>query len=596
MRIPSRGLAKWAQTVIAQCSSDRSERIQRGVAYRNLFLVGSEDGVPQTFLRVQDYILDLLSFLYSPADLRFAIDYYGQVSPAERAKAATAAPILLSHIRSGDVDTACRDAVLWSLIKGKTFLKLNWSRQGFDPYLIQPETFGVLRPDITDLKRQEAFVHTTFYTRSRFMDLLLNANLPDARINELMKEVDKYSQQQRGGEAPDQYTVLKQMQVGGLYPYQAAGNPQNQSGGVANWLLAPQPTLRADVIEKLIPYDELWVWDTYREDWATISMVGDTIVFGGEARFNAFSEQFKSTGDEENPLKGRHPFIEFCPYRMDAYFWGYSAVAGVALLQRSINRRIDGISNMLRKEEDPPRFMSGSTSINANAYAKLNRPGGYWTDGNPNAKIQDLQKEIPGDLWRSFHELNAMFDLAGGFPAATRGEGEGSVRSQGHFEGLLRTGAARHKDPSLMLERSIEEVGALGLDILKAKDTTPMTAWLMPGIKSLEVDRDPNPALEPPAPGMQPVTFQFHHLADNAKVTTDGHSQSPAFRQEARELAFALNQRGAMPPKRLVEATAPANADAILEDIERSDIEKAELIRQHPELLTGAKKGRPAAH
>ncbi len=114
----------------------------------------------------------------------------------------------------------------------------------------------------------------------------------------------------------------------------------------------------------------------------------------------------RTARDTGNPLKGKHGFVEFCPLPLHGYFWGVSYVYPGRATATLINKRIDGINMMLRKQEDPPRFMSGSTTVNQNAYAKLNRPGGYFTDGNPGAKIQDLAKEVPTDIWRSFHELN----------------------------------------------------------------------------------------------------------------------------------------------------------------------------------------------
>ena len=590
MRIPTRGLDGWCHEIIKSCTESRPARIQRGIAYRNLFLTGDEDGSPQTFLRTQDFILDLLSFLYSPADLRFAIDYYGQVSPAERAKGKTAAASLYQHVRDGDVDTACFDVSLAALIKGKALIQMVWSRNGFEPYIVQPELFGVLREDISDLKRQEAFVHTTFLTRSRFVQMI--SGLSTSEQTRILKGVDRYARSARGGEQDDQNAMLKQITVGGLYPYTTQGQPQSPAGGVANWLTTPQPQLRPEVMEKLIPYDQLWVWDDRADDWATITMVGDTMVFGGDQLFNAFAVQFNpeqkeryGVKDADNPLAGKHGYIEFCAQRVDGYFWGRSSIADVALLQRSINARIDGINKMLRKQEDPPRVMIGSQSVNQNAYAKLNRPGGWATDGNPNAKIQDVVQKIPEDVWRSLHELEGMFDRVGGMPPIARGEGESGVRAQGHAETLLRTGGARHKNAALLIERSVEEVGGICLDVLRARDTHLMHAWVMPNVESGEVNSpmEIDPSLEPPAKGMKPIAFQFVHLAANCKVTVDSHSSSPAFSFEARQLAFSLNQRGAMSPSRLVEATHPPNEDALLEDDERKTIEQAEFIAQHPE-------------
>lgn len=593
MRIPAkaRDRAQFAGHVVRACTASRAERVQRGLAFRNLFLTGSEDGTPQTFLRTQDMIRDLLAFLYSPADLRFAVDYFGTVSPVERAKGMAAASALHQHITEAEIDEACSEATLWSLIKGKTIEQLVWSRGGLEPYLIQPEAFGVYNESISTLERQEAFVHSSFPTRSRFRQII--SNLPLQRQKELMRVVDNVAMKSREGD--DHNNTLRQVIVGGLYPYSTSGSPVQTSGGMVTHLFAPQASMQASVVESLVPMDELWVWNDDQDDWATITMVGDHIVFGEDELFNAFSGQWRPIGDDKkNPLSGKHGFVEFCPMPLHGYFWGVSYVYLIALLQRSINRRIDGINQMLRKQEDPPRFMSGSTTVNQNAYAKLNRPGGYFTDGSPSAKIQDLAKEVPTDIWRSFHELNSMFDVIGGMPAIARGEGEGSVRSQGHAETLLRTGAARHKDAALKIERSVSSVGGLCLSMLQAKSTENLTAWVAPNIESIEIDMTPDPSLEPPVKGMKPVTFQFRHLSQRARVGVDGHSSSPAFSEEARRLAFSLNKIGGASPQRVIEMVHPPNEDALIEDAERREISQAELVAKHPELAFPHKKSHKA--
>lgn len=583
MFIPTRNRAKWAAEIIRACTASRAERVQRGVMFRNLFLTGDESGIPQTYLRTQDFIRDLLAFLYSPSDLRFTIDYFGQVSPIERAKGMAAAASLYQHVTAGDVDDSISDAVLWSLIKGKTIQQIVWSRNGFEPYLIQPESFGVFNESIASLDRQEAFVHTTFPTRSRFQQII--AGLPSARQAIIMKAVDSL---QTKGREEDTNSTLKQIIVGGLYPYQAQGasQPNTAGGGMVTHLFSPQPTMQASMMEQLVPMDELWVWNSAQDDWATLTMVGEEIVFGGDELFNAFASQFASSGEnDDNPLKGKHGFVEYCSMPLDGYYWGISYVFLVALLQKSINKRIDGINTMLRKQEEPPRYAVGSTGINQNAYAKLNKPGGFYTDGNPNAKIQDIVKEIPADIWRSFHELNSMFDDIGGFPPIMKGEGEGSVRSQGQSDTLLRTGAARHKDASLKIERSVERVGMLCFDMLKARVPDTLIAWVMPGTKSPQIDEHPDIDLEPPAPGMLPVPFHFADISQKAKIKVDSHSASPAFRHETRELAFSLAKIGAASPTRVVEMTHPQMEDALIEDAERKEIQQAELIKAHPELL-----------
>jgi hypothetical protein len=588
MDIPYRNRGAWAAQLVKDCTVSRSERVQRGTAFRNVFLTGSEDGTPQTFLRTQDFIQDVRAMLYSAAELRFSIDYSGHTSPAERAKAHAAASALTERFVNFDIDDCISDIVLWSLIKGKALQKIIWSRGGAESYLIQPEAFGVYNESINSLDRQEAFVHTTYETRSRFQQMI--SRLPPERRVALMKAATSLETRSRASEDSGAQG-LKQLIVGGMYPYQVGGQPaaSTQGQGTVTHLFAPQPTMRAEQLASLVPIDELWVWNNQQDDWATITIVGEEVIFGQDELYNAFARDYLTQTrmeDDTNPLKGRHPFIEYCGLPLDGYFWGVSYVFLVSLLQYSLNRRIDGINTMLRKQEDPPRFISGTTSINQNAYAKLNKAGGYFTDGSPSAKIQDITKDVPPDIWRSFHELNGMFDIVGGFPPIMQGEGQGSVRSQGQSDALMRTGAARHLDAALKIERSVQRCGSLVYDLLRAKDTSMLTAWVMPSVHSMQLD-DPETAigLEPPAPGMKPISFRFFDLAEHAKVSVDSHSASPAFRHEARQLAFALAKAGAVSPKRLVEMTHPPMEDVIIEDIERAEIEKAQFMAQHPELV-----------
>ena len=323
MQIPSKKpeRAQFAANIIRVCTRSRSERIQRGMAYKNLYLSGSEDGVPQTLLRTQDFIQDVRSMLYSPATLRFRVDYFGQVSPAERAKGDAAAACLRQHIEAANVDDQLSDAVLWALIKSKTICQLVWSRGGVEMYIIQPEAFGVYNETIPMLSRQEAFVHTTFPTRSRFRQI--TSGLPVEKQKSLMRTVEGLQVRQRSGD--DVNSTLKQIIVGGLYPYQQGGTSPVTAGGMTNHLYAPTPVMSADVFEQLIPMDELWVWNDAQDDWATITMVGDEIVFGDDVLFNAFSHDVLTRAgiyDDNNPLRGQHGFVDICPLPIEGYYWG----------------------------------------------------------------------------------------------------------------------------------------------------------------------------------------------------------------------------------------------------------------------------------
>lgn len=590
MYVPKKNTAGWAHEIISQCIVSRNERLQRGAMYRNIYLTGDENGEPQTYPRTFSFIDNLSSFLYSPVELRFGIEQYGYATAAQRAKSSAAASELHKHIRRGDVDTEIEEAVTWSLVKGKSFIKLLWTDDGFEPYIVQPEMMGVLREDIDSLPRQEAFVHSSFYTKGAFAEIIQNH--PDR--DELMKKAARYMKTESGGDSPESANRMKQVILGGLSPYQKAGAiDAGKSRGVVDWLGGPSPNLSPEVLASLIRLDELWVKDSERDDYTTIQVVGDDILLaGGDTHRNIFADMFDPEnkerapkGNPKNPLSGRTPFVEICPNRMQGYFWGRSEICNIALLQLSINSRINGINNILRRQEDPPRFFSGGGPPNQNAYNKLNKPGGYLVDQNPNAKPQTLAPEMPSDLFVSLHEYEQMFDQMAGFTPTMSGRGESGVRSQAHSETLVRTSSPRFKDRALLIERQVEEIGGLAFDILRAKIETPLVAWVMPKDETIEASIPlPNELEEPPIKGMKPIQFTFHDLGGDAKVVVDSHSSSPAFSQETKSLMFDLYKIGAVDAESVVSHTHPPGQDKIIEDLKRKEIDKQQFAADHPEI------------
>lgn len=602
MRIPRKDIAGFAKDLVDQCSSSRNERVQRGAMYRNLYLTGDENGVPQTYNKSFAHIENLSSFLYSPVELRFDVEFYGSPSPGDRAKAQTATSTLQSYIRRSNLDTEIETAVTWSLVKGKTFVKLLWGDDSFDPYLTQPELMGVLDESKNSLERQEAFFHSTFYTRTKFAELIVNH--PDR--DDIMRRVKSYSNIMKSSDRPDADNNIKQIILGGLNPYRASSDrsagAQTQKG-VVDWLSGPSPNLSPETLQSLIRLDELWVWDDARDDYTTIQIVGDDIVLEGKDRHrNIFADAFDPDNDikklkeyEGNPLSGHHPFIEFCPNILDGYFWGRSELCNVAVVQKSINTRIDGINSIMRRQEDPPRLLRGSQGISQQQFSKLRKPGGYLVDSSPNSQIQTLAPEMPANIFDSLHEFENMFNDMGGFAPVLQGRGESGVRAQGHAETLTRNAAPRFKNRALIVERQIESAGGLAFDLLKAKVATMQTAWVMPNDDSIESSLPPKNDLEtPPIKGMKRIDFLLSQMPKNCKIVVDSHSSSPAFSHDTRELLFDLFKAGAVSPRQVVAHTNPPGQEEIMEDLQRKEIEQAEFAEKHPEAFAKAqgKKGK----
>ena len=588
MKIPTTNVAQWAAGIIDKCSASRDERVNRGAMYRNVYLTGNEQGEPAVYPKTFAYIDNLSSYLYSPVELRFGIEKYGSSTAADRAKSATAASELHRYLRQSNVDTMIEEAVIWSLVKGKCFIKLLWGSEGFEPYIVQPEMMGVLREDLPTLDEQDAFFHSTYLTPDRFAQMV--ENRPDAA--ELMKKVAKYINPSNEGNNPDSNNVLKQVIIGGLNPFQASSAGPTQTRGVVDWLGGPSPTLSPKLLSSIIRLDELWVWDDERDDYTVLQVVGDDVLIEGKVRHrNLIADQFDPDNtvrspkkNDENPLAGHHPFLEFCPNKLSGYFWGRSEICNIALLQTMINSRIDGINRLLRRQENPPRLFTGGTGPTQQQYSKANRPGGYLVDSSPGGKMQDLAPPLPEGLWESLHEMEAMYDKMAGFTPTLQGRGESGVRAAGHSESLTKNASPRFKDRALGVERSVEALGGLALDYLKAKVGEKLTAWVMPKEDSIETSIPIDPVLaEPPVKGMLPIQFLFSQLSEKSKVVVDSHSSSPAFSHEVRGLLFDLFKAGALDKKQLITHTDPPGSDSMIEDIIRSEIAQQAFAEAHPE-------------
>jgi len=599
VRLPNRDLGGFAGEVISRCTASQTKRLMRGAMYRNLFLTGDPQGVPQTYNKTGLLIEKLASWLYSPIDMRYGMVSDGPTSPSEKAMGTIALGQLHRRFRAGDVDRRAGEAVKWSLIKGKAFISLRWTGAGFEADLVQPEVMGVEREDLSTLDQQQAFVHSTWYTIDSFVNLVWNNPDKDALLRKASALAK--SAGERGN------STLKNVMVGGGWNgvYQAAGsgNPNQGRGSVPDWMGAPSPHLAPELASRMLQVDTLWVRDDDRDgDWTTIQMLADAgddaIIYGKYQHRNAFADAYNpgdksKTGvtDPENPLKGMTPYIEFCPNDLDGYFWGRSELDNCALLQRSINRRIDGINLILRQQEEPPRAFLGMAGATQNTIARLNKPGGWYADPSPAGKIQNMLPEMPPNLFQSFHELSGMLDDAVGVTPTLGGQGDAGVRSQNHAETLLRGSTPHIKDRAIDAERSVSELGNLGLTILKVMIPDQLTAWVRgkeAGIESAAAKSDN--VDEPPVKDLVPLKFSLHQLPDHMKVVIDGHSSSPAFMHEHEQKMFQLAMRGAISPQMLVRSIHPPHEEEIIDDMERKAVDQAEMIAAHPEILTKGKK------
>ena len=67
-------------------------------------------------------------------------------------------------------------------------------------------------------------------------------------------------------------------------------------------------------------------------------------------------------------------------------------------------------------------------------------------------------------------------------------------------------------------------------------------------------------------------------------MTVDSHSSSPAFSQDAKELAFSLQRIGAMSPAQLVDHVDVSDPDDLRANIMRREVARSEAAAKEQEL------------
>ena len=589
MRIPKKDLRTFVRGVTNQCLSSRENRTNRGQLFESYYSAGSSDpSNPAMYNKTFASIDDLESLLYSPVSLRFHIGDPDIPNVVNEAKGRAAAARIRQHCRQCDANSMISQAVNSGLVKGIGIIKMLYKRGHFVPTLVPPEEFGVMRENYTRLDSDmEAFAHTMRITQHQFLRLI--AGRPDEE--ELRKKAKRYVKDSTGGITDTRGSAMN-IVVGGLYPLQAAGGGVSQTRGIVDWMSQPKPDLSPEVEHSLLDLDELWVWDDEREDWTTFSTIGDEMfIMGRYSLQNALAYDSEKKMSAPN-LKGIHPFNTFCPNPVPWYFWGMSEIARLMMLQEAINSRITGINKMMRKEEEPSTKFVGSNGVNQLALSRFNKPGGYYVESSPAAKIERDNTTIPQDIWTGLHEYERMFDDMMGIPPTAKGHGEKGVRSANHAEALVRMFSPRFKDRALLTQRDVESFGSYMFDLSKAHDAKKMIAWVEKPMAGVEADEELTKFMVPPAEGMAPVLFTFNDLPEDLTLTVDSHSSSPAFSAEHKSTVFDLVKIGAMSPADAVGELDVTDPEALQMGIVRRDIAKAKAQKEAEtlKLLSHAKK------
>lgn len=533
MKIPARDIHPWAAELVRECLTSRETRRQQYRLFKSYYYTGTADGTGTLHNKCYNQVDKLSSYLFSPADVRFALSTETGGWDEEMD---VAAKHVNGEFDRGNCGIAFGQGVDVALVNGCGFMKVGWSSDGYEPFVIQPQFMGVLREDIEDLDRQEAFVHSYYLTPSQLRRLI--ADHPD--VDEIMARTETASDVKAEAEIGSDY--FHEIVMGGVAPL--AFQPESSTGkGNVVITSVPMPQLAPEVAQRLIRVDELWAWDDKRADWTTVRIAAPDIVLEGQYKHRNLSD-----------IPGEQPFVKICASDEPGYFWGRSEMSGLVGVQDRLTSWINSIDNILRKQANPPRAFLGSSSITPEKMRALLSAGGTMTDDSPTAKIETMAPTMPAQAVEYLGVLEGFADDAGGFTNTTSGKGEQGVRSGDHAGTLLRTSSPRLRDKALRIEKQVAAVGDLCLRMSIAKNAR---VFKVPKPSANFLQRIMGEAGE--------REFMLSQLPKDVRLTVDSHTSSPAFSGDNVQLAFALAKAQAIDGRSLLELTHPPHQDELIE-------------------------------
>jgi hypothetical protein len=564
MILPSESgkLGKWVyERVVQQCRVSVGKRMQLARSINTWRYTGSDSGSAAIFNRLDVHCDKLASALFSPADLRFAVDFENDYGDLVLQRGQVAARYLTREFAQRNIDLAIQEAVEEAVPHGCMIVKHNWGHRGADIEVLAPWQFGVYLESETNIDKQEALCETTYLLPEQVWRRISHRS--DAR--ELMRKILQRSRRTAADEVPPGF--LHQVLMAGTPPLIQDQGASASPGGMISLTGTPAVAqLAAEIAEGLIEAHQLWIVNDETGDFTTVQLIDPDIIIAPRGiRANLF-------------IPYDHPFdvIRVNPQRQ--YFWGRSELAGLIKLQALLRDRAEDVKKIMGVQYDRIRTFIGFSGMNDERFDQMNQEG-WLAEENPTAKVDDITPPLPPNALEEIKMWGQFFDEVAGFDNVLSGKGEPGIRSGNHFQGAVRQASPRLRDRAIRVERQAARIGEKSMWQMAAKDGR--VHWTKSDDAQNKTD------------------FTLSQLPDDARVLVDSHSSSPVFEQDHANTAAFLFKSGALDAEGLLDLLPIPNRDYYKEKLKQREISKRQLMQSlPPELLARelVPHGRAGAH
>lgn len=569
-------LARRVRWLVDRCLSSRGDRDQRYQWRERWYLYGC-DGYEQARVNKIESHLDLVtSFLYAPDHAFYHISPPPDVDEIGLLKCQELGDDFNEDFISAGISDAIMESIPWSLVYDTVIPKMGWNRDTSEMFieLVPPHNFGVYNEAVSDLDSQEAFCHSYFIDYQKAAGKLMLAGLHD-RIDQM--EVVRTSSISPFPE------MINRMMVSSSTGASLSGTLFGQ----VNPDYAPNNTYQPQTEIPMVRWNELWAWDDTYLDWRIFHMIEPDILVGDSVRtiaaykkatqnvidfFGKLEKMGVKRSDSNLFFPGEHAFAKIQPYKKWNYFWGKAHIDSLIPLQSWLLERIDQIDDILDRQADPPGVGSGFLGISEEKISQFGGAGTRMFDQLPQAKYQEFAPDMPPDVFAEYKEIKLEFLEASGLTEVMSGRSEQGVRSRQHASELKKSGSGRIKKAAMAIESPLVKIGDIGLKLKMAHDNSKLRT----------------------APDEQEKTHDFLPCeVGDVKIRVDGHSHSPLFGDESREMALTLRKFGAIDDEDLIRMSNPPSRDMLLHRLRQRRRAAKKMAREHPEIAAAqAAKGK----
>ena len=530
----------------------------RQARYRQLkqwIETGSPDGTSSLNNRLYAHTDRLQSYLFSPSDLRFTIDFESFYDKETLLQAEMAARILTREWERNNIDIMFGDAVKVGLDYGACIIKALARRddeghlEKIGSRLVMPWQFGVYNEGQNSLPDQEVMVEVAYVTLPEVWRRI--AHLPDAEKLYTKIKASASSSNDEDGLSTFFHQVLSTSQ---LQTSPTTSSSSLPGGVVTLGNTAADVMLSSDTDVEMVKFYEMYVWDEEAGDWVTIQMFDpDILVAPLFKKVNLY-------------VPDTLPYELVQPNVTPGYFWGRPEVTDLVEPQGLLSQWLTDYRRLMGIQFDKLLAFAGGNGISDEMYDQF-RSSGY-IDLGQGGDVKDLTPRIPDQAMQAIDKIIQFMDDMSGFGNILSGQGEPGVRAGSHAQTLMKTASPRMRDRSILVERQCAGFADKVLCGLAAKDDK--VYWVDPSTGSKS-------------------EFLLGQLPEDRRVSVDSHSSSPIYEEDHRELVAFLMKLQVIGGDSALDLLPVPMRDLLKERYKEMQEKKQEMIAEHPELLTKGK-------